>query len=683
MKKVKPPTAEKKPHKLEIHGDLRQDPYYWIRNREEPEVRELLEAENQYTGQYLAHTSDLREKLYHEITGRLKKNDESVPYLENGYYYLRRYREGMEYPIYARKKSDLDAEEELLLDANRLAEPHEYYAVGSREVSPDNRILAFSEDVLGRRIYTIRFKDLETGELLEDKIPYTSGGIAWANDNQTVFYTLREPETLRAYKIMRHRLGTPVSEDREVFEESDPTFSSFAYRSKSGKYIIIGSYQTLSQEYRVIPADDPERDPRVLQPRQRGLEYEIAHFEDRFYIRTNWEAQNFRLMVCAEDAGLKEEWLEVIPHRADVLLEDIEIFKNFLVLSERVEGITQLRVREWKGDEHYISFPEEAHLAYTSVNREFDTDQLRLGYTSMVTPNSIYDYDMKKRHLQLKKRDEVLGGFDIEQYESERLMAPSKDGSVEIPISLVYRRDFKRNASHPLLLYGYGAYGNSMEPYFSPARLSLLDRGFAFAIAHVRGGEEMGRQWYEDGKLLNKKNSFHDFIDCAEFLIRHKYTGRGKAYAMGGSAGGLLVGAVANMRPDLWNGIIAAVPFVDVITTMLDESIPLTTFEYDEWGDPRKEEYYHYIKAYSPYDNVSAKAYPAMLITCGLHDSQVQYWEPVKWGARLREMKTSEDPILLHINMEAGHSGASGRFRRYRETALEYAFLLDREGIEE
>jgi len=681
-KNTEAPRAPKHPKELIAHGDVRIDPYYWLNDRNDPEVIKYLEAENAYTKAQLQHTEDLQEKLYKEITGRIKQEDQSVPYRENDYYYLTRYEEGKEYPIYARKKGSLEAEEEIMLNANELAEPHSYYQIGGREVSPDNRLLAFGEDTVSRRIYTLRFKNLETGEMLEDQIPNTTGNAAWANDNETVFYTLRDETTLRGYKVMRHRLGDPVREDAAVFLEEDETFLTFVYKSKSKQYIIIGSYANMSQEYRVLRADMPSGDFHLIQPRERGHEYEIAHYEDKFYIRTNWQARNFRLMETSVHQTEKENWRELIPHRKAVLLEDLDIFRDFLVLSERREGITQLRVRPWEGEEHYIDFEEEAYLAYTSVNPEFNTSQLRIGYQSMTTPNSTYDYNMHRRTFKLLKQQEVLGGFEQDNYHTERLHATARDGA-QVPISLVYHKGFERDGSAPLVLYGYGSYGHSMDPYFSFARLSLLDRGFVFAIAHIRGGEELGRHWYEEGKLLNKKNTFYDFIDCAEYLLEEKYTSTDRLFAMGGSAGGLLVGAVANMRPDLWRGMLAAVPFVDVVTTMLDDSIPLTTGEYDEWGNPNKKKYYEYIKSYSPYDNVEAKDYPAMLVTTGLHDSQVQYWEPAKWVAKLRELKTDDNVLLLHTNLEAGHGGASGRFRRFVETAMQYAFALDQVGIKE
>ena len=679
---ITPPSAKKVAKELSIHGDTRVDNYYWLNERDNQEVIDYLNAENEYKEAMLSHTKSFQENLFEEIKGRIKQDDQSVPYKENGYYYITKYTEGQEYPIHSRKKESLDAEEEIMLDVNVLAKPYDFYSVGARSVSPNNKIIAFGEDTLSRRIYTIKFKNLETGEMLKDEIPGTTSAAVWATDNQTVFYCLKDATTLRSYKIMRHKLGTPVSEDVAVFTEEDDTFVSFVYKTKSKKYIVVGSYSTLSQEYQVLEADQPTGNFRVIQPRERGLEYGIAHFDDKFYIRTNLDARNFRLMQTDENATGKENWTEVIPHREDVLFEGMDIFDNYLVLSERINGITQLRIRPSEGEEHYIDFGEDAYLTYTSINPEFDTDILRLGYTSMTTPRSTFDYNMKTKEFKLLKEQEVVGDFDKSNYQSERLYATAKDGT-QVPISLVYRKGFKKDGQQPLLLYGYGSYGNSMDPTFSSVRLSLLDRGFCFAIAHIRGGEEMGRHWYEDGKLLNKKNTFTDFIDCAEFLLENKYTNKDKLFAMGGSAGGLLMGAIVNMRPDLWKGVIAAVPFVDVVTTMLDESIPLTTGEFDEWGNPKDKEYYDYIKSYSPYDNVEAKEYPAMMVTTGLHDSQVQYFEPAKWVAKLREFKTDKNPLLMHTNMEAGHGGASGRFKRYKETAMEYAFLLDLAGINE
>lgn len=634
-----------------------------------------LEAENAYTKAQMAPTEPLQEQLYQEILGRIKQEDQSVPYFYHGYYYLVRYQEGDEYPIYARKAGSLEAPEEIMLHGPTMAKGQGYYSIGGRSIAPNNRYLAYGEDTVSRRIYTIRIKDLVTGELLSDVLINTTGNAVWSADNAYLFYTLKDPQTLRGYKIMRHRLGSPSEEDVLVFHETDETFDAFIGKTKSEKYLVIGSRQTVSHEYHLLEADNPLGDFRVFQPRERNLEHSIDHFADRFYIRTNWAARNFRLMSTPENATTKEHWTEVIPHREDVLLEDMDLFAQHLVLTERREGITQLRVIRWSGGEHYIAFPETVYLAYVGVNLQFDTPLLRLGYQSLTTPNSTFDYHLDERSFTLLKQEAVLGDFSPDQYQSERLYVTARDGA-HVPVSLVYRKGFERQGQHPLLLYGYGSYGYSMDPFFSAARLSLLDRGFGYAIAHIRGGEEMGRYWYEEGKLLQKKNTFYDFIDCAQFLLQEKYTQADRLFAMGGSAGGLLIGAVINLAPELWRGVIASVPFVDVVTTMLDDTIPLTTFEYDEWGNPNDPDYYHYMKSYSPYDNVEAKAYPAMLVTTGLHDSQVQYWEPAKWVAKLRRLKTDANPLFLYTNLEAGHGGASGRFQRIKETALEFAFLL-------
>jgi oligopeptidase B len=678
-----PPTAEKIKKELTIHGHTRIDNYYWLNQRENPKVIEYLKAENDYLNAVMKHTEKLQQTLFDEIVGRIKKDDSSVPYRHNGYYYYSRYEKDNEYPIYCRKKGGMEAEEEIMLDVNKMAEGHSYYNVTGLRVSPDNTLLAYGVDTVSRRKYTIHFKNLVTGETLGDQLPITSGAAAWANDNKTVFYTVKDEQTLRTCKIFRHRLGTPVSEDKEVYNEEDETFSTFAYRSKSGKYIFIASSHTLSTEYRFLDADAPGGEFKILQPRERDLEYFVEHFNDKFYIRTNLDAKNFRLMETPIDKTGKENWKELIPHRGDVLLEGFEIFNNYLVLEERTNGLIRMRVIKWSDNsEHEIDFGEEAYMAYISKNPEFDTDILRFGYTSLTTPRSTYDYDMNTRKKELLKRDEVLGDFNPVNYQTERLFAAAKDG-VKVPISLVYRKGLEKNGDNPLLLNGYGSYGYTIDPRFMPDSLSLLDRGFVFAIAHIRGGQVMGRHWYEDGKLLKKKNTFTDFIACAEHLVAEKYTNPGKLFASGGSAGGLLMGAVANMRPDLFKGIIAGVPFVDVVTTMLDESIPLTTSEYDEWGNPNQKEYYDYMLSYSPYDNVEAKDYPAMMVTTGLHDSQVQYWEPAKWVAKLRELKTGGSLLLLNTDMEAGHGGASGRFKRYKEQALVYAFVLDQVGIEQ
>ncbi len=675
------PSARTEPKTLTIHGDTRTDNYYWLNQRENPEVIAYLEAENAYTRQMMGHTNDLQEKLFKEITGRIQQTDISVPYLDNGYYYYTRFEEGREYPVYCRKRGSTDAAEEVMLDVNQLAEGHSYCSVGSLQVSEDNRLLAYSVDTVSRRIYTIYFKDLSTGETLPDKIVNTSGNLTWANDNRTLFYSTKDA-TLRADKIWKYRLEDPDRQNLLVYEETDPTYNTFVFKSKSGKYLIIGSGSTLSDEYRYLDAMNPDGRFTVFQPRQKDLEYSIAHYNDRFYIRTNHQAVNFRLMEAPEGSTGIDNWKEVIAHRDDVLLEDFDVFKGFLAIQERKNGMKTLRIFDGAGLDYYLDFDEQAYTVTLGDNEEMETETVRYVYTSLTTPVSVYDFNIRTRQHELKKRQEVVGGYDPGNYFTERIMATAEDGTM-VPVSMVYRKGLQKDGKTPLLLYGYGSYGYSMDPYFSSVRLSLLDRGFIYAIAHVRGGEEMGRKWYEDGKLLKKKNTFTDFIACGEHLVSKGYTSPGNLYAMGGSAGGLLVGAVVNMRPDLFNGVIAAVPFVDVVTTMLDETIPLTTAEYDEWGNPNNKEYYDYMLSYSPYDNVQAQDYPAMLIMAGLHDSQVQYWEPAKWVAKMRVMKTGDNPLLLYTNLSTGHSGASGRFERYKETAMEYSFILELAGKNE
>ena len=678
---MNPPTAKVVPKQLEKHGDVRVDNYYWLNDREDPEVVAYLESENEYTEAMLAHTKELQSELFDEIKGRIKQTDMSVPYKLDDYYYYTRYDEGKEYKIYCRKPGSLEGKEEVTLDVNALAEGHEYYSVRRTKISSGQNIMAYAVDTVGRRIYTIFFKNLDSGEILKDELTEVTPNFAWANDNKTLFYAKQDPQTLRYHRIYRHELGTPASEDVLVFEEKDEEFSCYVWRTKSKKYMIIGSYQTLSSESRYLDADDPTGEWQVFLPREKDHEYDLDHYGDHFYVKTNWQAQNSRLMRSPLDKTSKDHWEEVIAHRDDVLLTGFEIFKDHLVLSERSKALMNIRVIRWDGSsDHYLDFGEPAYAAYVSTNPDFNTTLLRYGYESMTTPNSIYDYDMNAQSKQLLKREEVLGGFDPDNYVTERLWATARDGT-KVPMSIVYRKGFKRDGSHPTCLYGYGSYGSSASAWFSSSRLSLLDRGFVWAIAHIRGGQEMGRQWYEDGKLLKKKNTFTDFVDCGEYLVAEKYTDPGRLFCWGGSAGGLLMGAVVNMRPDLWNGVIASVPFVDVVTTMLDESIPLTTGEYDEWGDPNEKKYYDYMLSYSPYDQVEAVDYPNILVTTGLHDSQVQYWEPAKWVAKMRAMKTGDNVLLLETNMEAGHSGTTGRFKRYKETALKYAFLIDLAGI--
>lgn len=682
-KELVPPKARKIPKELEIHGDVRIDDYYWMNERENPEVIDYLNKENEYNEQMTAHTKDLQEQLFQEMKSRIKEDDKSVPYKLNGYWYLTRFEKGKDYPIYSRKKRDLDQPEEELFDVNKMAQGFEYYSLGGLNVSPDNKLIAFGVDNVSRRQYTIQVKNLETGEIYPEKIENTTGGSTWASDNKTLFYAKKDEQTLRPHRIFKHVLGTDPKNDELVFEETDDTFGTYVYKSKSREYIIIGSSSTLTTEYRILKADDPEGEFKVFQPRERGLEYSIAHFEDHFYVLTNKDkAVNFKLMKTPVDKTEKEHWEDLIPHREDYLLEDIDIFHKFLVVSERNNGLNRIRIIRWENDEeYYIPFDNETYTAYTSINPDFDTNILRYTYNSMTTPTSVVDFNMETREKTVLKEQEVLGGrFSKDNYQSERVWAKAKDGT-KIPVSLVYRKGVKFNGDTPLLQYAYGSYGSTIDPYFSTVRLSLLDRGFIYAIAHIRGGEYLGRQWYEEGKLFYKRNTFTDFIDVSKYLIEQKFTSAEHLYAMGGSAGGLLMGAILNMAPKLYKGVIAAVPFVDVVTTMLDDSIPLTTGEYDEWGNPNEKDYYEYMKSYSPYDNVKSQDYPNILVTTGLHDSQVQYWEPAKWVAKLRELKTDKNILLFHTNMEAGHGGASGRFEALREVAEEYAFLLDLEGI--
>ncbi|MCE7064715.1 S9 family peptidase [Dyadobacter sp. CY326] len=683
-----PPVAEKKDHETGMHGDKRNDEYYWMadffsKGPDSNKVVDYLKAENAYTDQMMEGTKKFQEDLFAEMKGRIKEKDESVPVFSNGYWYYTRSEEGQQYFKYCRKKGTLEAKEEMLLDVDKLAEGHPYYSAVGFNISPDNKLLAYGVDTVSRRQYTIYIKNLETGELFKDAIFPASGGSEWGNDNKTLFYTATNPKTLLSEKIKRHTLGADSKKDVVVYAEKDNSNYIGVGKTKSEKYIIIASSATMSSEYRILDADKPEGEFAVFQPRIKDVLYDIEHHDDKFLIVTNKDALNFKLMETPLNKTGVENWKEVIPTRKDVLLEGIDVFKDFLVVTERKNGLLQLRIQNVKNKtEHYVDFGEPAYAAYASSNPEFNTTNLRYVYTSLTTPNSVYDYNMETKKKELKKRQEIVGGYDPEKYVTERLYAESRDG-VKVPISVVYKKGTEKSEKTPLLLYAYGSYGNSMDASFSSTRLSLLDRGFIYAIAHVRGGQEMGRQWYEDGKLLKKKNTFFDFIDCAEYLIKQKYTSSAHLYAEGGSAGGLLMGAISNLRPELWRGIIADVPFVDVVTTMLDETIPLTTNEFDEWGNPKNKEYYTFMKTYSPYDNVEKKAYPNMLVTTGLHDSQVQYFEPAKWVARLRTHKTDKNVLLLKTNMEAGHGGASGRFEYLKEVALQFAFMFALEGIKE
>ena len=681
------PIAMVKDSAITVHGHTRIDPYFWMRLTDEQkssetpdehtkQVLDYLKAENEYTDVVMANTVDLQKSLYEEMMGRIKKDDESVPYFYNEYWYYERYEEGGEYPLYCRKKASLDAPEEIYLNVNKLAEGKSFYNIGDAEISPDNKILAYSEDVLSRRIYTIRFVNLETGELLEDRIENAEDEITWANDNKTVFYITKNKVTLLGEKIWRHILGTDVSDDVMVYDETDDTNYISVWKTKSEKYIVIDSDSPISSTCWILDANNPTGNFKQFTPRGKTHEYSIDHIGDKFYILTNDKAENFRLMETPETATNKRNWKEVIAHREDVLLQDVEVFKNYLVLNEKFDALNRIRIIDIRDNkEHYLEFPEEVYTASPSVNVEFDTELLRYDYTSMTTPSSVIDYNMATKESEVKKVAEVIGGHNPQDYQSQRIWVTSRDG-VEIPVSMVYKKGVKFDGNAPFLLYAYGSYGISMDAKFSSIRLSLLDRGFIYAIAHIRGGQEMGRWWYEDGKFLDKINTFNDYIDCAKYMIDNKYTSAKHLYAEGGSAGGLLMGAVINDAPELFNGVLAGVPFVDVINTMLDESIPLTTNEFDEWGNPKEKKYYNYMLKYSPYDNVAAIDYPNLLITTGLFDSQVQYWEPAKWIAKLRANRTNDNILIMKTNMDAGHGGASGRFEYLKDVALEYSFLL-------
>jgi len=673
---VAPPAARVVPHELEIHGDLRVDPYYWLQQRNDPEVLAYLEAENAYTDVVMAESAGLRETLFEEIKGRIKQNDDTVPVPYRGSHYYTRYVDGREYPIHCRKVGSLEAAEEVLLDVNRVAAGHDFCSVSGQKVSPGGGVLAYPVDHVGRRKYTIRFKDLATGDDLPDVIEEVTSNLVWANDDRTIVYVKQDPVTLRAFQVYRHVLGTDPADDDLIYDETDETFSVAARKTRSERFIVIESEQTLSTEVRVLDADEPDTAPFLIQPRERGVEYHVAHQGDRWLIRTNFEAANFRLMEAPLDSPGRENWRELVPDRDDVFLSGVDAFADFVVLTERRNGLRRLRVLPAGGGEPYeISFDNPAHVVWVAENREYTSPVLRFGFESMNTPESIFAFDTTTRERTLLKQKEVLGGFDPDDYVVERIWAPARDG-VEVPVSLVHRRGLARDGSNPVLLYAYGSYGFSTDPWFKPEVVSLLDRGLVYAIAHVRGGQELGRWWYEDGKLLRKKNTFSDFIDSARFLVDQGFTAPGLIFARGGSAGGLLMGVVANMAPELFGGIIADVPWVDVVTCMLDHSIPLTTSEFDEWGNPADREYYDYMLSYSPYDNVEAKDYPHMLVTAGLHDSQVQYWEAAKWVAKLRATKTDDRLVLLKTDMHSGHGGPSGRYQSYHETALVYAFIL-------
>ena len=678
-----PPLANKIPKELKIHGDVRVDEFYWLNDRENPEVIDYLNKENDYYKQETKHTKIFQEDLFEEMKSRIKKDDSSVPYKYNGYWYITKYEKGKDYPIYTRKKESLDSKEELLFDCNIMAKDHSYFRLVGLNISPNNQFISYGLDTTGRRQYNLRIKDLKSNKVFKEEIWNTTGSSTWANDNKTLFYSLKDETTLRSEAIYKHRLNTNPENDELVFEENDDTFGVGVYKTKSQKYLVISSYSTLTTEYQILNANNPDGIFKVFQARTRGLEYSISHFENYFYIVSNIDnAQNFKLSKTSENNTEKANWVDVISHREDVLLEGVDIFKDFLVVSERENGLNKIKISTWDNStSYYLPFNSETYTAYTTSNIDFETTKLRYGYQSLVTPSSVIEFDMITKEKTILKEQEVLDvDFNKEKYTSKRLWANASDGS-KIPISLVHHVDTEINSNTPLLLYAYGSYGSTIDPYFSTVRLSLLNRGFVYAIAHIRGGEYMGRQWYEDGKLFKKRNTFTDFIDSSKFLINNNYTSPEHLYAMGGSAGGLLMGAVINMAPELYNGVVAQVPFVDVITTMLDDTIPLTTGEYDEWGNPNDKEYYDYIKTYSPYDNITNKMYPNLLVTTGLHDSQVQYWEPAKWVARLRDLDKNTSKLYLDTNMDAGHGGSSGRFESLKEIASVYAFLFDLESI--
>lgn len=679
---IKPPVANKSPKELLKHNDTRIDNYYWLNNREDEAVIAHLKKENTYFAEKTKHTLGFQASLFEEMKSRIKEDDSSVPFKSNGYWYVTRYEIGKEYPIYVRHNEHVEAKEEIMFNGNEMAKGHDYFAIGGVSISQDNTMAAYGVDTVSRRQYTLHFKNLKTGEVYKDKIENTTGSAVWANDNKTIFYTKKDPVTLRSDKIYKHILGSSADKDVLIYTEEDDTFGTYVYKTKSKKYIVIGSYSTLTSEYQILKADDPNGTFEVFSPRKRGVEYSIAHYGSDFYILTNKDkAVNFKLMKVNENKTDSQYWEEFIPHKKEVLLEDIDIFSDYYVLSERENGLNKLKIVKWDdSDSYYLPFNSETYTANVGANPDFETEIVRYSYTSMTTPRSVIDFNMRTQEKDIKKEQEVLGGaFDKENYTEQRVWATAQDG-VKVPMSIVYHKDTPLCSETPILQYAYGSYGSTIDPYFSTIRLSLLDRGFVYAIAHIRGGEYLGRPWYEEGKLLKKKNTFTDFVDCSKFLIENEYTSAEHLYAMGGSAGGLLMGAVINIDAELYNGVIAAVPFVDVVTTMLDDSIPLTTGEYDEWGNPNEKEYYEYMKSYSPYDNVTAKIYPNLLITTGLHDSQVQYFEPAKWVAKLRELKIDDNLLLFDINMDAGHGGASGRFEALKEVAKEYAFILDLEG---
>ncbi|MBD2501092.1 S9 family peptidase [Anabaena azotica] len=677
---ITPPVAEQQPQVLELHGDRRVDNYFWMRDLDNPKVVEYLEAENLYTKAMMQHTEELQSKLYDEMLSRIKETDLSVPYRKDNYYYYSRTEAGKAYRIYCRKQGDLDASEEILLDENELAAGHDFFELGTLAISPNHQILAYSYDTSGSEQYTLLFLDLNTYELYPESIAETSYSFCWCNDNKTCFYT-KIDEANRPYQLYKHSLGTSPEKDELVYHEADNAYALAVGKTRSQAYILMSLQSSITTEFHYLDANNPHSDFQIIYPRESGIEYDVEHHSDDFYIVTNQEATNFKLVKTPIAAPSKENWQTVIPHREDVLLSGVSLFTNHLVIYERKDGLETARVRDLStGSESNIIFPEPTYQFSEGSNPEFNTNILRFNYNSLITPPSVFDYDMDTHERELKKQTEVLGNYDQNQYQSEWLLATAEDGT-QIPISIVYKRGIEKDGRNPLLLTGYGAYGVSYPASFSSARLALLDRGIVCAIAHIRGGEEMGRKWYEDGKFLQKKNTFTDFIASAEYLIKEGWTASDRLAITGGSAGGLLMGAVINLRPELFKVVVADVPFVDVVTTILDTSLPLSAMEWEEWGNPNDKVYYDYMKSYSPYDNVEAKDYPHLLITAGLNDSRVKYWEPAKWTAKLRQLKTDNNILLLKTNMDAGHSGASGRYESLRELAFEYAFILDRLGL--
>jgi oligopeptidase B len=675
-----PPVAKIIPHPETLFGDVRNDNYYWLKDKSSPEVIKYLEEENAYTQTLMKPTENLQEDLYKELLGRIKETDLTVPHRIDDYYYYSRTEQGKNYPIYCRKKGSLEAPEKLILDVNALAEGHKFFSVGAAAVSPNHNLMAFSTDTTGSETYTLFVKDLTSGQLLTEQIPNTYYGVQWGNDNQTFFYITLD-DAKRPYKLFRHRLGADYKNDQLIHHEADEAFYVNLSKTRSRKYLLLALESNTTTEVRYLDADSPDGDFQLIHPRQHEMEYSVDHQGDKFFILTNENAKNFKLLEAPVANPAKAHWKEIIPHNDSVKLDKIEAFQNHLVIYEREKGLRKIHIKNLAtGQEYDVKFPEPAYVIWPSINPEFKTNQLRFEYSSLVTPRTVYDYNMDTQEKEIRKQYEVLGGYDPAQYESERIFAQAKDGT-SIPISLVYKKGTKKDGSHPLYLYGYGSYGASIDAGFNSNRLSLLDRGFIYAIAHIRGGGEMGRYWYDLGKLLNKKNTFTDFIACAEHLINKKYTSKDKLVISGGSAGGLLIGAVTNLRPDLFRIVVAKVPFVDVLNTMLDPSIPLTVTEYEEWGNPNQKEHYDYMKSYSPYDNITAKTYPTMLVTAGLNDPRVGYWEPAKWTAKLRALKTDKNLLLLKVNMGAGHGGPSGRYEQLKENAFEFAFIFDQLGI--